>query len=411
VPTTRKPATQEAVRRNNLGILLQHLHASGPLTRAQLTHRIGLNRSTIAGLVAELTALGAVVEERHAGSRSGVGRPSLVVSPDPAVHVVAVELQVDRLDTAVVAMAGSVVGHRHERLRPGQASPEVLAGLVAQAVQRELARLPRTAIVVGCGVSMPAVIRQPDGLVRFAPNLGWTDEPFGDLVRSLLPQLPVRFGNDGDLGALAEHHRGAAVGIDDLVFVSGEVGVGGGLILGGRPVTGAGGYAGELGHMTIRPTGRTCRCGARGCWETEIGAGAIARALGCPEATVDDLVAQLRGAGRSPALDEVGRYLGIGLASIVNLVNPRLIVLGGLLREVYPATGEVVQQALRRGALRAPAGQVRVEVPKLGGNAVLLGAAEMAWQHLLDDPARTLAGARALRSTLVLPGSHVTISG
>jgi predicted NBD/HSP70 family sugar kinase len=192
---------------------------------------------------------------------------------------------------------------------------------------------------------------------------------------------------------------------DDLVFVEGEVGVGCGVIIGGRPLSGVGGYAGELGHMTVRPDGRRCRCGARGCWETEIGTEAIARALGLTptgnQADNDAVIALLRAAadpGAGPAmavqmaldLGEVAEYLGLGLANVINLLNPELVVLGGVLRELYPIVAGQVGRALAGTALRAPMESVTLAVPELGGDAVLIGAAEFAWEATLADPVAVL---------------------
>lgn len=397
-PHLRRPArgqAQEDVRRHNLGTLLGHLHLSGPLRRAELTNRMGLNRSTIAALVAELGTYGAVIEERPAGTQSAAGRPSLVVRPNPGLHVIAADIGVDRIDVAMVGLGGAVVARRHRGRLDGPPTP---AGVVTELLQLvdAVRRDPGVAggRVVGIGVSVPGVIRQSDGCVRFAPNLGWVDEPFGELLAAGA-DLPVHVGNDADLGVLAEHRRGAARGYDDVVFIAGEVGVGGGLIVGGHPLLGAGGYAGEVGHMTVRPLGRACRCGARGCWETEVGSSAIARALGLTQTSTADVVLALR---RSPAhavgsLDDVAHYLGLGLASIVNLVNPRLMIIGGVLREILPLVGDVVRASLDAAALAAPTEQVLLRVPELGGDAVLIGAAELAWQSLLDDPAEVLGTA------------------
>jgi predicted NBD/HSP70 family sugar kinase len=394
----RRPArgqAQEDVRRHNLGTLLGHLHLSGPLSRTELTARMGLNRSTIAALVAELGALGAVAEERPAGTKSGAGRPSLVVRPSVGVQVIAADIGVDRIDVALVGLGGKVVARRHRGRVEGSTAPAVVAEQLLRLVddvRRDQAAAGGR--VVGMGVSVPGVIRQADGCVRFAPNLGWVDEPFGELLARGV-DLSVHVGNDADLGVLAEHLRGAARGYDDVVFIAGEVGVGGGVIVSGHPLHGAGGYAGEVGHMTVRPQGRACRCGARGCLETEIGTSAIARALGLQEASTADVLLALRDpqAHVVRSLDDVGHFLGLGLASIVNLVNPRLVIIGGLLREIFPLTGDVVRASLDAAALTAPAEQVQLRVPELGGDAILIGAAELAWQSLLDDPAGILAPA------------------
>jgi len=190
-----------------------------------------------------------------------------------------------------------------------------------------------------------------------------------------------------------------------VVFLSGDIGVGGGLILDGHPLRGAGGYAGELGHMTVRPGGRPCRCGAIGCWETEIGADAVARALGIPGAGGQDVLAALhRMDGTDPQpLAEVAHHLGVGLASLVNLVNPQQVILGGLLREVYRVSGPLVEAALRGAALTAPAEQVQIRIPELGEDVILSGAAELAWGSLLADPAGVLR-----RPAARLPGAGLS---
>jgi predicted NBD/HSP70 family sugar kinase len=246
--------------------------------------------------------------------------------------------------------------------------------------------------LVGLGVAVPGVVRVSDGNVRFAPNLEWRDEPLGELIAERFGPLPSWVGNDGDLGVLAEHRRGVGRGVQDAVFVQGEVGIGGGLVIGGRALAGAGGYAGELGHMVVRPGGRRCHCGARGCWETEIGTAAVARAIGLDGSPREELTARLNSGdpGLPSALEDLASYLAIGLANIVNLLNPELIVLGGMLQHVYPLVAEQVDAAVRGTALRAPAEQVTLAVPGLGGDSVLLGAAELAWQDMLSDPVGVL---------------------
>ena len=389
--------TQEDVRRHNLATMLGHLHVAGPLRRADLTGLMGLNRSTIAALVAELSALGAVREERPGGTQAGAGRPSLVVQTRASrVQVLAADVGVGRVSVALVGLGGVVVARRRRRFETPD--PDAVVRLLTGAVRSLLTDPLAGRHVLGFGVSVPGVVRQEDGNVRFAPNLGWEDVPLGDLLCERLPHLPIRVGNDADLGALAEHRRGVARGVDDVVFIAGEEGVGCGLILGGRPMLGAGGYAGELGHMTIRADGRRCRCGARGCWETEIGAEAVTRALGRAETvTTEGLDEVLRRADPADlaGVRVVGVALGVGLANVVNLLNPTLVILGAMLARLYPVVETPVNDALRRAVLRAPGEQVRLAVPELGADAVLLGAAELAWQDLLADPAGVLTASRA----------------
>lgn len=386
---------QEAVRRHNLGTLLAHLHHDGQLSRAELTSRMGLNRSTIGALVGELVALGAVVETAPSGGRAGAGRPSLDVRPS-AEHVVvlAIEVGVDVLRAARVGLGGTILARRNAPT-PSTGRMEDVASAVVRLLRQVASGTPPDAAAIGIGVGVPGVVRERDGLVRFAPNLAWTDVPFADVLRTRMAgALPLQLANDADLGALAEHTRGAGVSHANMVFLAGDVGVGGGVIVGGQPLHGVGGYAGELGHLMINPRGRICRCGSRGCWETEIGApviGAALRSTATDLETLTERLAEVR--TPSPALRTVGRYLGLGLGSIVNLLNPEVIVLGGVLRALYPVVRATTDEAFGQAALTAPREQVRVVVPQLGADAVLLGAAERAFAPLLEDPARALGSA------------------
>jgi predicted NBD/HSP70 family sugar kinase len=212
----------------------------------------------------------------------------------------------------------------------------------------------------------------------------------------------MALANEADLAALAEHRRGAARGIDDLVLVWGSVGVGGGLIVGGEPLTGVAGYSGEVGHMPVNPEGLPCRCGSLGCWETEVGSSALLRRAGrSPESGHDGFDAVLADAeaGEPVALDafaETGRWLGIGLAGIINILNPALVVLGGRLTSSYPFVRTTLEAELDRRVLRASRPIVRVVTTSLGVDAPVLGAAELAFEPLLADPAAWLRPRHAL---------------
>jgi predicted NBD/HSP70 family sugar kinase len=242
-----------------------------------------------------------------------------------------------------------------------------------------------------------AMVRREDGLVRLAPHVGWVDEPLGETLAKVLgPDRPVVIRNGADLRALAEHTRGAAVGCDNVVYLHGDAGIGGGIIAGGRPVTGHGGYGGEVGHMVVNPAGKPCACGARGCWETEVGEVALLRAAGrtgygreLVSAVVD---AAARGdSAAQDAIRVVGDWLGFGVANLVNIFNPEMVIFGGGLREVYLAAAAQVRSRLNRNGLPACREHVRLRTPILGDEAALLGAAEVAFETLLEDPLEATA--------------------
>ncbi len=387
---------QEAIRRHNLGTLLRHVHGAGQISRAELTSLMGLNRSTIAGLVGELESLG--VSERASapeGARQGAGRPSAgvrIAADGP--YVIAVDLGVDRAVVARIGLGGRVLQRARAPVHSHGEAWQVGAS-VAALIRAVVEDAPAAAPLVGIGISVPGLVRRSDGLIRLAPNLEWHDVSFGGIVLAALGlDVPVSLANDADLGALAEHTRGAGVGVDELIYVSGNVGVGAGVITGGHRLEGAGGYAGEIGHLRFNPDGRPCHCGNRGCWETEVGAHAIAEAISCPPDKVAQLDEVLAGFDKpSPALRVTGTALGQGLASIVNLFNPQVVVLGGYFRSLYTLVGAEVNAGLADRALPAPLESVTLALPGLGSDSPLLGAAEIALEPLFVDPVAALGSA------------------
>ena len=383
----------ETIRRSNLSAIVRALHEAGPLSRSELVTRTGLTRSAIRDLVGELAAAGLVVEERpaHLGTP---GRPSPVVRLEPASGVVlALEISVDSLAAAVIGLGGTVFERvRVDRPRGHTSVEDVVADLVelADAVR---ARRPSGEPILGIGCAIVGVVRRADGLVSMAPNLGWREVPLGrHLAVAFGTEVPIVVANEADLGVLAEHRRGEAIDVDDVIYLSGEVGVGGGLIVAGQPLTGSAGFAGEVGHVAFDPDGLPCRCGSIGCWETLVGETALLRLAGRPGESgrdaVDAVLAEAANgsAAARAALAEVGRWLGIGLAGLVNIFNPRLVVLGGIFGRIHPLIEVAVADEMDRRTLPGPRPTVRVVAAGLGVDAPLVGAAELALEPLLADP-------------------------
>jgi predicted NBD/HSP70 family sugar kinase len=393
----------ETVRRANLSAIVRELHESGPMSRSDLVTRTGLTRSAIRGLIGELVA-GDLAVESPAALDGTPGRPSPVVRPDSTGAIVlAFEIAVDSLAAAAVGLGGRPLELIRIDLPRGRSSVDDIATALAGLAATIRERLPATATLVGAGTAVVGVIRRSDGMVSMAPNLGWRDEPLGDrLTRALDLPVPIAFANESDLAVLAEHRRGAARGVDDVLLVWGSVGVGGGLIVDGAPLTGSAGYSGEVGHIPVNPDGLPCRCGSTGCWETEVGSSALLRRAGRPpeggHEAVDAVLAAAE-AGEPTALAafaETGRWLGIGLAGAINVLNPDLVLLGGRLAPSYPFVRLTLEAELDRRVLRASRRLVRVVPASLGEDAPLLGAAELAFEPLLADPAAWLRPRHAL---------------
>ncbi len=369
----------------------------GPMSRSDVVRAIGLTRSSVGGLVGDLTQHGFVREER-AESDGSPGRPSPVVVPESEMNtVLAVEVLVDTVSVALIGLGGEVLDVSRRRRAVGDPSPQRTVGSVADMAAKMIARLDRRARLFQVGCAVTGLVRHDDNRVILAPNLGWADVPFSEMLAERLDlAVPVLVRNDGDMGALAEVRRGVAKGLDNVVYVSGEVGIGGGVVIDGQLMTGRVGFGGEIGHTIVNPDGRSCLCGAIGCWETEIGEDALIRRLVGVE-VVDhvDRSAVLESARADAAAGDAamlaayaahGRWVGLGLASLINVFNPDAIVLGGFLAPGFPFMSAAINAELDRRALATVREGTVVRASGLEAGAPLLGAGELAWDGVLADP-------------------------
>jgi predicted NBD/HSP70 family sugar kinase len=402
--TGHRGIAAEELRRHNLSAVLDRVHLAGSLSRSELATQTGLNRSTIRDLLGELTELGLVVEDSRTTSRSP-GRPSAVARARPAGAVVlAAELEVDFTAVATIGLGGHIYDKASVANPDGGASsPEQIIELLSTLAQPMLAALPAGHRLVGVGAAAAGLVRREDSFLRVSPNRGWKDAPLGAMIAGTLGVGRVRVANEADVSALAEFRRGAARGARHVIYVSGEVGLGLGIINDGKPMLGAAGYAGEAGHTVINPEGRACRCGSIGCWETEVGEEAFARRAGIRwhdavrQELVDEVLRRAH-AGEVQVFDafrDVGRWLGIGVGNLINTFNPDLIVFGGFYQPLYPFLEQPMIDAAERVALSAPWEACRICRSELGLEARLVGAAELVFAEVIANPPGAAFGAGA----------------
>ncbi|MBD8219907.1 ROK family transcriptional regulator [Microbacterium sp. CFBP 13617] len=375
----------DGMRRANLSLVLRTVHREGPRSRAALTEATGLNRSTIADLVGELQRGGLVIE-RASDTQGRVGRPSPIVAPDPRVVAVAANPEVDALDLAAIALDGTILVR--ERLdQRALLTPERTAEIIAERLAAWRHGPLADARITGVGIAVPGPVRASDGLVREAPHLGWIDAPLSQLVTDATA-LPAHVGNDAALGALAEYLFGAARGAHDVVYLNGGAsGIGGAVIVGGTPLGGAGGYAGEFGQNRPGIVDIADRRAADGVLEDE-----VSRAHLLAAAALDggDDAALARALASIPDVSEVDRQrriLATALANAANVLNPAVIVLGGFLAVLAARDLAGLDAAVRAQTIPACAEGLRLAVAELGEDRLLVGAAEAVFEAALF-PAR-----------------------
>lgn len=391
--TSTQSISTDDIKRHNLARVLRYLHEHGELSRSDLVSRTGLNRSTVGALVSDLVLAGIV--EEGPGSGGSVGRPSLVVRPTPtSAFVVAFDLRVDRIVGATFSLGGQVLNHVERPRADGPFAPDKAVNILVECTEELFSEIPEGSAWVGVGIAVPGVIDADTGFVRKAPNLGWIDLNFVELIEPALHKAfgsapKVMVGNDANLGAIAEYVRGAAAAASSVVYLSGDVGVGGGVVFNGQVMTGASGFAGEIGHMVVNPHGIACACGNRGCWETEVGRDAILRSAGTTIArsSVAELVrkAQADDSTSLEGLKGIADWVGIGLSNLLNMIDPDVIVLGGHLAEIYPLIEVGVETRITQSRPLFET-RARISLPALTLGSTLVGAAELAFTALLNDP-------------------------
>lgn len=387
VGRVRAAATNDQTRRTNLSLVLSLVHRHGALSRADLTRATGLNRSTVATLTAHLTDLGLVYQAAPTGNNQ-IGRPSPIVHANPATVALTINPEIDAITIGLVGLGGRVIKRiRYETEHIPSAQEVVnMAGAVIEGMRSELDMSYR---VVGIGLAVPGLTRAEDGLVRYAPHLGWRDEPLAERLQAATG-YPVWASNDASLGARAELIFGAGRGVRDLIYLNGGAsGIGGGVINAGYLLTGSAGYAGELGHTLVTSAGQRCHCGATGCLETEVSLARLKTLTTEPVEEFDELEQALSSSTDPAVMAEVHRqvdFLAIALRNAINVFNPERIVLGGFLALLFALAPERLIERARADALPGPAQTVTITRALLGSNILMIGAAELVFSGLLADP-------------------------
>ncbi|WP_406002281.1 ROK family protein [Streptomyces sp. NBC_00829] len=388
--------------RSALGPALELVHTGRAPTRAVLTAELGVTRATAGAVAAELESLGLIrVDSRPGAAAGSQGRPSHRLAVDDAGPVVlAAQVHADGFRAALVGLGGRTVA-----TAPGcvtvSADPAQVLGEVVEAGAILLRESGRRC--VGAGLAVPSAVAEPEGTALNPLHLAWpagapVRDIFAEQVRRAGIQGPAFTGNDVNLAALAEHRHGAGRGAQHLLCVAtGHRGVGGALVLDGRLHTGSSGLALEVGHLTVNPEGRPCHCGSRGCLDVEADPLAFLTAAGRDPGPEGSLLQQCRELLHTeyddPAVRNAGEELvdrlGLGLAGLVNILNPDRIILGGLHRELLDADPERLRAVVADRSLWGRSGGVPILPCTLDHNS-LVGAAELAWQPVLDDPLAAL---------------------
>jgi glucokinase-like ROK family protein len=400
-----RTGSQSLVREINLSAIMNRLRESAPISRSALAEITGLNKTTVSSLVQELIEHQFV---REIGFEStGTGRPAMLLELNPAAGcIISGEIGADSISVICTNFATEVICRYKDSTQQDAGQQAIIdhaLTLLRQAIDKGLDLCgPLLGLVVG----VPGLVNRESGTLLFAPNLNWRNVPLGAILQEAF-DLPVFVDNEANMAALGEYYFGAAQDYNEVLYVSAGVGLGGGIVRGGQLFNGATGIGGEFGHMTMDPAGELCSCGSRGCWETQVSQPALFRYIRrtiinngrssvLSEMTGDDLdrltvptVVDAAHAGDPvalEALEQMGHYLGIGTASLVNALNPDLVVLGGILSLAGEFLLPLVKDELRQHALLWSESATQVVLARHGLDACVMGGVAMVYQAILAQP-------------------------
>ncbi len=392
-----------SIRAINRARIISLVRRRPRVTRADLSRRTGLSKGTVSNLVAELLSEGVLSEESGSGRRRNAG----LWLNGRAGLAVGIELSPDECRAVVTDMEMNALQRLQRPL--GSARVEQAAEAVAGLVSEALAGTAEPCL--GVTVAVPGPTDAQGQTVIFSESLGWSDVPLAARLAERLP-CPVSVVNRPRAGVLGEHWYGAGVGIDDLIYVSLSSGVAAGILIGGQLFTGAFGYNGEFGHTTILADGPQCICGNRGCLEAVASLPAIGQAIegrlrrgepsvlrrswdGVGRLTYQEIIAAARD-GDPLAVDEIrnaSRYVGVGVANLIDLFNPSRVIVGGRLAEAGEIVLNTVRETAQRRAFPLSYGGVQIVRNGLGADSVCIGACALVVDRYIAEAGPALVPA------------------
>jgi len=390
--------SQQLLKDINRMALVRHLCANPGLSRADLATAVGLTKSTVSLLVRDLIAEG-WLEEREVVATGDLGRRPTPLFIDPArLLLLGAEVGIDSARVVATSLTGEVKAQAVAGYDASKGAKTCIASLATALLKlrRQLDEAQHR--IIGIGVGLPGGVDEAEGFLHFAPNLGWSEVPVGALLRekfagTALAEVPLFVQNEADVAALGELEFHPSPLTDPLLYVSINQGVGAGVIVAGRLLTGHRGFAGEVGHIVLQLNGPQCSCGRRGCAEALIGPRAMLRAVAGGESQgVAEIRARLDAGHKAQAgaVRQAGEYLGVLLNNLASAYDPACIVIGGAVVELGDAFLQPALHTLAGYAAAARLEPTPVRISAFGADAVAVGAAALA-RYRLTRPLLTTA--------------------
>jgi Transcriptional regulator/sugar kinase len=382
----KKAINQELMRANNKKSILELILKKAPISKIEIANTLGLSSTTVANFINELSSENKITNCGVAKSTGGRKSALYQVNPE-AFYIIGIDLQVDRVVCVLTNSVGTVLGTK-ESLFSNKDEWHVI-NLLNKAIEEIIYEnnIPDEKIG-GVGIGVPGIVQNASGIIELAPNLGWQNVNLRQLLNI---DTLILIENEANAAAIGEQAFGVAAHIPNLIFISVGMGIGCGLIFNGKLFTGQSYHAGEFGHMTVEPAGLTCRCGNQGCWEVYASNDATLKLYNQISdhkiynfAEFLELVEQ----DDSYALDALEssiKYLGIGIANLVNGLNPQMVIIGGELTKLKGIIYHKLLKQIKDRSLDKTFGGFSLEFSQLKNQATALGMASLVLDALFGS--------------------------
>jgi glucokinase-like ROK family protein len=409
---TQASIDHTTMREMNLALVLNTLRQEEAVSRAEIARITGLQKATVSSLTKELLDRDYVVDLGIKPSNNQVGRPSNRLSLNPnAGYIIGSEIGVDYIIVIATDFAANIVEQYQESTLGSMNSLEKILDRTIELIQETLKKLEkRGRPIFGIGLGVPGLVNSHTGTLLFAPNLGWKDIPLCQIMSDAF-NIPVYVDNEANYAALGETYFGAGLSSNYVLYIVSGIGLGGGIVLNGQLLTGWAGFSGEFGHMTVDSGGLRCNCGNYGCWETVASQKAVFRRIreaittGNQSTLMEttgadlnkltiDMVVDAAKSGDQVALrsfEETGFWLGLGIANLINALNPKRIVFGGILSQAHEILLPIIEDVVEQRALQWSRENTEIVVAKYGSYSCVIGGVATVYHKVLNQPSEWMA--------------------
>jgi glucokinase-like ROK family protein len=388
-PQNSNRAGQNLTRKHNSSAILNLLRLNGPLSRAFLAREIGLTRSSVSRIIDDLIDQNLVREVELSPGR--MGRPGMLLELNPqGGSAIGIEIGVNFISILLTDFSANVIWRERVSLPEPATSDDYLFKAEQLAQKASDLAASRNMRQMGIGVGVWGLVDYARGVIRFAPNLMWRDIPLKENWERKF-EVPVYLENDANASALGEYYFGAGKNIENFIYISMDIGVGGGIISAGKLFRGSSGYAGEIGHMAIDPLGDLCSCGKVGCLETMVGRRVIItryqKITGEDGISLEEIIQRAR-SGDSIAksiFEDVAVTLGVGIGNLVNIFNPQRIILGWSVGQAYDLLLPTLEKSIRKNSLAEQMGKIDIVPFTNGADDCLLGCVALVMDEIIRE--------------------------